>query len=212
MKSVNILIVDDETMFREGLRALLAGETFVNAIYEAGDEESFTRQLATNQVHIVLLDVGLRQTSGLELIKKIEPSEAPPAVIAVTGLDGNDVIINLLKAGVKGIVYKLDSFSEIVKTIKAVLNSETYFPTSVLRVIRDNPKQWSEVPDVVELSLAEKELLKAITLGTTTKEIADAMKMSVKTVETYRLRLMKKLGTSNAALLVAYAFRNGIIR
>lgn len=212
MKSVNVLIVDDEAMFRQGLRALLGGETFVNAIYEAEDEESFTRQLATKHVHVILLDVRLRQINGLELIKKIAPSDASPPVIAVTGLDGNDVIINLLKAGVKGIVYKLDDFREIVKAIKAVLNSETYFPDSVLRVIKDNPRQWSEVPDVIELSPPEKEILKAIATGTTTKEIADEMKMSVKTVETYRLRLMKKLGTSNAALLVAYAFRNGIIR
>jgi DNA-binding NarL/FixJ family response regulator len=211
MKKVNILIVDDHALFRQGLRALLVKEPFVNAIYEAEDADTFLRQLTSTDIQVILLDVRLKRTNGFELMKKIKPEDGSPAIIAVTSLGGTEVIIDLLKVGVQGIIYKSDDYSEIVKTIKAVLHSKSYFPESVLEVIRDNIQQWNEVSSVVTLLPYEKDILKAIAEGATTKEIARDLKMSPKTVETYRLRLMKRLRTSNSAVLVAYAFKNGIL-
>lgn len=100
-----------------------------------------------------------------------------PKVIAVTGLDGVELIINLLKSGVHGIVYKLDGYGEIVNAIKTISISGTYFPENILKIIQSNAQRWDDVPTTL-LSFQEKELLKEIAKGATTKEIAEELKMS----------------------------------
>lgn len=207
---VNILIVDDEALLREGLRSLLQKETFTGAVYEADDEETFMHQLKTNKIDVVLLDIRLRKISGLELFKKMKLLRGQPHVIAVTGLDGIEVIVELLKSGVNGIVYKLDGYAEISNAIKCVLTSGNYFPQSVLTVIQNNSDHWGDIPPVL-LSSQEKELLKAIAAGVTSKEIASLLKRSPGATETFRIRLMRKVGVTNTAALLVYAFRNGIL-
>lgn len=189
---------------------MLEKEHFINAIYEAEDEETFLNKIASHAIDILLLDIRLRKTSGFELIKTMERLGVSPAVIAVTGLDGNEVIVNLLRAGVQGIVYKLDGYSEICKAIKTVLRFGSYFPENIVKIIQSNAGRWETIP-TVSLTFQEKELLKAVAGGSTTKEIAFESKMSPATAETYRIRLMKKLGVSNTAALLVYAFRNGIL-
>jgi DNA-binding NarL/FixJ family response regulator len=210
MAEINILIVDDEVLLRQGLKVMLEKEKFINAIFEAGNEQEFTYELISRRIDVVLLDVRLRDTNGLELLKTLQHLNKEPKVIAVTGLDGVEVVINLLRAGVHGIVYKLDGYEEICKTIQAVMRSEIYYPVNILKIIQANVNQWEDVPTVL-LSKPEKNLLKAIASGSTTKEIASELKMSAATTETYRVRLMRKLGVSNTAALLAYAFRNGIL-
>jgi two-component system response regulator NreC len=210
MDKINILLVDDDALLRQGLRSMLEKETFVNTIYEAESEHSFFSVLGTQKIDLILLDVRLRGTSGVELMKKLKTSERESKVIAVTGLDGTEVIINLLKVGVNGIVYKLDGYSEIVKSIAGVMDSDTYFPEHILRIIQSNVQRWDQIPTVT-LSVQEKDLLKAIAGGDPTKQIASLLKMPPATVETYRSRLMKKLSVPNTAALLAYAFRNGLL-
>lgn len=210
MSKINVLIVDDEALLRQGLRALLEKEDFINTIFEAEDEQTFINQLSAQRIDIILLDIRLRKTNGVELIKKLESLEQQPKVIAVTGLDGIEVIINLLKSGIHGIVYKLDGYGEIITAIRNILLSGSYFQESIVKIIQSNAQRWENIPSVL-LTFQEKELLKAIANGATTKEIASALKMTPSTAETYRIRLMKKLGVSNTAALLAYAFRNGIL-
>jgi DNA-binding NarL/FixJ family response regulator len=210
MNKINILIVDDEALLRQGLRSMLEKEAFVHTVYEAGDGEEFRKALS-NQIDIVLLDIRLRRESGLELLKVLQETKGhQPKVIAVTGLDGIELIINLLKSGVHGIVYKLDGYDEIIKSINAIMNSDSYFPANILKIIQSNHRQWDTTPGIT-LSFQEKELLKAIATGSTTKQIAVDLKMTEATAETYRIRLMKKVGVSNTAALLAFAFRNGIL-
>jgi DNA-binding NarL/FixJ family response regulator len=90
------------------------------------------------------------------------------------------------------------------------VNDESYFPANILRIIQSNAQRWDDVPGVI-LTFQEKELLKAIASGATTKEIGPQLKMSPATAETYRTRLMKKVGVPNTAALLAYAYRNGIL-
>jgi DNA-binding NarL/FixJ family response regulator len=210
VNKIKILIVDDDALLREGLKSLLEKEEMISVIYEANDEDSALQQISNNLINLILLDVRLRNGSGLNVLKKIDSFPNKPKVIAVTGLDGVEVIVSLLKAGVNGIVYKLDGYAEIFKAIKATLLSGSYFPDSILKIIQANAHRWDQIPSMI-LSFQEKELLKAIASGTTTKEIAVTFKMSPATAETYRIRLMKKLGVSNTAALLAYAFRNGLL-
>lgn len=210
MNKINILVVDDEALLRQGLRALLEKENFVRSIYEAENEGEFVDLITKQQIDLILLDIRLRKVSGMELLGKLKANQHPAKVIAVTGLDGVELIINLLKSGVNGIVYKLDGYGEIVKAIQTVFQSGSYFTDNILRIIQSNAQRWDDTPPVL-LSFQEKELLKAIAEGGTTKEIAEDLKMASSTAETYRIRLMKKVGVPNTAALLAYAFRNGIL-
>lgn len=210
MKKITVLIVDDEALIREGLRSLLEREEFIGGIFEAADTDQFHEHISRQKIDLVLLDIRLRNTTGVELLATIRNQDPRPKVIAVTGMEGVELIINLLKGGVDGIVYKLDGYEEIRKTIKSILTSGNYYPAKVLRIIQSNARAWEQIPTVV-LNPQEMNMLKAIARGSITKEIASEFKMAETTAETYRMRLIKKVGVPNTAALLAYAYRNGIL-
>jgi DNA-binding NarL/FixJ family response regulator len=210
MDKINILLVDDEALIRQGLRALLDKENFIDKIFEASDALEFQNILSSQSIDIILLDIRLRDTTGLELLDSLKNFKQKPKTIAVTGMEGVELIINLLKAGVDGIVYKLDGYEEIRRTIKSILKSGNYFPEKILRIIQSNLTRWDHIPTVT-LSVQELLILKALSRGSITKEIATELKMAEATAETYRVRLIKKVGVSNTAALLAYAYRNGIL-
>lgn len=210
MKRINILLVDDEELFRQGLRSLLEKEDFINEIHDARDAKEFYTQLTVHRIDLILLDIKLPGINGQELVLDLRKKEDHPRIIAVTGLEGVELIINLLKSGINGIVFKLDGYSEIVKTIQEVMHSGNYFQEKTLRIIQSNAHRWSKVPSVV-LTFHEKELLRLVATGLTTKAIASELRMTEATTETYRIRLIKKLGVPNTAAMLAYAHRNGIL-
>jgi DNA-binding NarL/FixJ family response regulator len=128
----------------------------------------------------------------------------------VTGLEGKELIVTLLKNGVDGIVFKLDGYKEIIRTIELTLKLGHYYPEKILGIIKAFSHEWDKVPTVV-LTIQEKELLLAIKEGLTTKEIAGLLKMPESTTETYRIRLLKKVNVTNTAALLAFAYRNGLL-
>jgi DNA-binding NarL/FixJ family response regulator len=210
MNRVNILLVDDETLIRQGIRALLEKEHFVKDIYEASNAAEFKDQLSRRSIDIILLDMKLPGVKGQELLAGMERHNDHPKVIAVTGMEGVELIINLLKFGVNGVVFKLDGYSEISNAIKDVIDVGHYFNSKITSIIQNNSHRWDNVPPVV-LSFQENELLKIIASGLTTKEMSVRLRMTEATTETYRTRLIKKLGVPNSAALLAYAYRNGIL-
>lgn len=210
MSTVNILLVDDEALLREGLRSLLKSEPFVRNIYEAGNAQEFKTAVESLHIDIILLDIRLGGSNGLELLTSVHKKNINVKVIAVTGLEGVELVINLLKAGVQGVVFKLDGYTEILRSIKAIIASDNYFSDKIIRIIQTNASRWDHVPPVL-LNAIESEMLKCLARGLTTKAIAGQMKMTEATAETYRIRLIKKLGVTNTAALLAYAYRNGIL-
>lgn len=210
MKRINIVLVDDEVLIRQGLRSLLEKEDFIDTIVEAGNAQEFYQQVNAIPLDIILLDVRLPGVKGPDLLGTVMSRPAAPKVIAVTGLEGVELVINLLKAGVSGIVFKLDGYTEIARAIRDVMTTGHYFQEKITRIIELNAYRWDHVPPV-SLTYHENELIHVISLGLTTKEVAQKMKMSEATAETYRTRLLKKLGVPNTAALLAYAYRNGIL-
>jgi DNA-binding NarL/FixJ family response regulator len=209
MTKFNFLLVEDEALIREGLRSLLEKEPFVKEIHEACNGKQFREQIKKD-IDFVVMDFRLSDTNGLDLLALLKKEIIQPKVIMLTGLEGTELLMNLLKAGVHGIVYKLDGYSEILRTIQSVMDKGSYFTQKVMNIIQANAHRWDHVPPVV-LNFAERELLKAIASGLTTKEIASQLKMSDATAETYRIRLLKKVAVQNTAGLMAYAYRNGIL-
>ena len=210
MNKLKLLLVEDEALVREGMRALLEKEPFVSEIHEAASGEDAIQELLNNKIDLVLIDIRMPGINGTEVIKHIRLEYSHIKIIAVTGLEGVELVINLLRLGVNGIVYKLSGFQEILKAIVSVLEKGSYFPDQILELIKHNADRWENVPPV-NLSDKDKLLLQAIVDGFTTKQLADRLNMSERTAETYRQRLIRKVGMSNTAGLIAYAFRNGII-
>ena len=210
MNKINILLVEDEMLLREGLKSLLVQEAFVKNIFEAATLHEFTQIIDGHSIDIVLMDIRLQSTSGHELLRILKDKNIPCKVIAVTGLEGVELVINLLKAGVQGIVSKLDGYQEILTAITAIRHAGNYFPDKIMKIIHANAIRWDQVPPV-QLNFQENEILRSIARGLTTKEMAHHLKMGEATAETYRMRLIKKLGVSNTAALLAYAYRNGIL-
>lgn len=203
-----ILLVDDEVLIRDGVDALLRREKFVEKIYHASGKKDIL-QVPLREVDVVLLDFKLRDCNGLELIPKIRQCGCSQ-VIVMTGLDGAELVVNLLHAGVQGVIHKLDGYAEIRNALLKVLTGNTYYPPHVVKILKDNVHRWSKIPPV-NLSFNDREIITAISEGYTTKEIANRLKMTEATTETYRLRLIKKLRVPNTAAMMAYAFKNGIL-
>jgi two-component system, NarL family, response regulator DegU len=210
MTKANLLIVDDHPSVRKGYCSLLQEEPFINAVYEAEDEPGFLHAINNHPVDIILLDIKLKDISGLELLPKLKGLARQPRVVALTGLEGEAVIINILKAGVSGIVHKLDEYEQVVRTIESVWRMGTYYSPYITRVIQANCHRWSNVPPVV-LTPREKEVLKAVAEGLINAQIADLHKMTERSMEKFRTRLMDKVGVPNAPALLAFAYRNGIL-
>ena len=210
MDKITILLVEDEALVREGLHSLLKKEPFVKEVYQAGTSLEFYEKMAIHPIDLILLDLRLQGSSGLDLLASMKKKRVQPKVVAVTGLEGVEVVIHLLKAGVNGIIFKLDGYKEILAAIKSVMETGSYFTEKILRVIQSNAARWDTAP-MLDLSFHEKELLRAIAAGMTTKEISRQLKMSESTTETYRMRLTRKLGASNTAALLACAYRNGLL-
>jgi DNA-binding NarL/FixJ family response regulator len=207
---INILLVDDDALLRDGLRSLLEKEAFTKTVFEAVNRESCLAMLSEHTIQVILLDIRLKESSGVEILHVLKSREQCPKIIVITGLEGKELIVNLLKYGVDGIVFKLDGYKEIINTINQTLKLGHHFPEKILEIIKTFSHQWEQVPSVI-LTFQEKELLKAIEKGLTTKEIANSLKMSESTTETYRIRLLKKIGVPNTASLLAFAYRNGLL-
>ena len=210
MTKINILVVDDQPLFTEGCCQLLQMEPFVEFTYQAHDQKEFRQALVNHRIDLILLDMRLKGITGLELFAELKDVVPRPYVIAVTALDGTELIINILRAGIDGMVYKLDDHEVLAKAINSVLRTGSYFSDSVRAVLKVNTRHWNDIPSVV-LSPREKDFVKALANGLTTTEIAPLFKMSEAYAEKYRKELVKKMGVPNSAALLAFAFRNGIL-
>ncbi len=203
-------MVDDDVLLREGLRSLLISESGIADVLEARDASGCLGILKTKKIDLVLLDIRLPGTNGLELLYEIRSLHPDLPVVVVTGLEGTELLVNLLKAGVNGIAFKLDGFKAVLEAINQVRSHGQYFPERILTVIKIFSHRWDHVPKVL-LTYQEKEVLRAIHDGLTPKELAALLKLPENTAETYRGRLLKKVKVPNTAALLAFAYRNGLL-
>jgi len=210
MDQYNFLLVDDDILLREGVSSLLSKEPFVAELYEAGNFEQFDMVMRTQKIDFILLDFRLKDVNGMELIEHVKTMNLEPKIIVLTGFESAELVVNLLKAGINGIVFKLDGYAAILSSIQSVIQSGFFSTEKIMKIIQQNAHRWDTIPPVV-LTAIEKEILHAVADGLTTKETAARLRQPESTTETYRQRLLKKLGVVNAAGLIAYAYRNGLL-
>jgi DNA-binding NarL/FixJ family response regulator len=213
---IKILLVDNHQMMRQGLRQLISARPGLTVVGEAFSIPSALELLPTVTPQLVLLNTPLPGIGGMDLIRRILAGFPPVKVVVLSGDAELELVLQLLHAGVAGYVLKENDSEELFRAIHAVMVFQLYLsPAVAALVIRDFMKHHGiRKPARPGLDLSEREqwLLQLVAGGKRNKEIAGEMTLAIKSVETYRSRLMKKLGCDSTAELIRYAIRKNIIQ
>jgi DNA-binding NarL/FixJ family response regulator len=206
---IKIIIVDDHQIVREGIRSLLAGEKNMQVIAETGTGREGVRLAEKLAPDVVIMDIGMSDLNGIEATRQITDKNAGVKILILSMHSDQRFVERTLKAGAVGYLLKDCSFEELVRAIRTVMAEKTYLSPGIAgAVVRDYIEISSaEVPAITS---REREVLQLITEGRSTREIAGLLFISVKTVETHRQQIMRKLRLRTVAELTKYAIRKGL--
>ena len=214
-KPYRVVIAEDYTILREGLKALLSSQPEFKVVAEAEDGRAAVRCIQEHGPDIVLMDLSMPRMNGLEAIKEIKRSNPETKIIALTVHKTEEYVLATLQAGADGYVLKDATHSELVMAMLNVLDGRRYLSPGISEKVIEgylegrktvkNQTAWDS------LTQREREILKLIGEGYKNKEIADFLFISPKTVEKHRTNLMNKLDLHNIASLTALAFEKGLI-
>jgi DNA-binding NarL/FixJ family response regulator len=213
MNSVRILIADDHELFRRGLAAELAQVPGWVVAAEAANGREAVELAAALKPDIIVLDLTMPELNGLEAARRIIAVEPAARVLILTAHESEQLVREVLGAGAKGYVLKSDAGRILVAALQALLGGGSFFTSNVARIVLDGYLR-SESPDVEAtdtLSAREREIVQLLAEGNSNKDVARVLKISVKTAETHRSNIMRKMGFGSLPELVRYAIRNKII-
>ena len=206
------LIVEDQTIMRDGLQALLASEPDFEMIGATAEGESTIRAATTLHPDIILMGLSMPHMSGTNIITQIKRKHPEIKIVVLTFHNEDKFIQAALQAGADAYVLKDDSREELFAALHAAVTGRRYLSPSILeRVIKGYLDRTAETPSWVILTDRERQVMKLIAEGYRTKDIAARLTLSPRTVETHRTNLMKKLDLTSVSAVTAYAIANGII-
>jgi DNA-binding NarL/FixJ family response regulator len=212
MGKLNILIVDDHKLFREGLKFLLSNLEEVGEVWEASDGEVFLNMIKTCNPDLVLMDIEMPKVSGIEATARALMIYPDLKIMALSMYGDEEYFQKMVDAGVCGFLLKNSEFSEVKKAILTVAQGNNYFTEEILYRLVDRFKTKTvQVDAPVVLSDRELEVLQLICKGLSNQEIADKLFISKRTVDHHRASLLTKTETGNAASLVIYAIKHKMI-
>ncbi len=214
MSKIQIIIVDDHRIVRQGLKSLLIGCTDIKIMQSVGTAKELFSCLKSKVPDIIILDIGLPDMSGLEVLKKLFEDKINVKVIMLSALSTEENISNAVISGASGFLPKDTSRDEFVNAIKIVHSGDVYFGKSISNIIYKNyvASIKGKDTDEIELTNREIEVAKLICDGLLSKEVADKLNISIRTVETHKKNIFDKLEINNSIELVKYAIRNKIIK
>ena len=213
--TIRVLLADDHKIVREGIFYILEREPDIDVIGQAEDGRSAVQMALELVPDVILMDMGMPEMNGIEAAGRIAAERPQCRVIILSMYSDKRFVTQALKVGAKGYLLKGCAADEMVLAIRTVADNDMYICSKILEVIVDNYVKESPAEidkSSVDLSPREREVLKLIADGRNTKEIAAIINIGIKTVETYRQQLMKKLNIFNIAVLTKYAVREGLTR
>jgi len=209
--SIRVMLADDHTLVRAGIRALLESIPEVEVVAEADDGREALDLINKHRPDVALLDIGMPGLNGLELAKRVA-TESPKTRIIILSMHADANYVNqALRAGVRGYLLKGAAVAELPLALRAVTGGETYLTPKVSRFVVDGFLSGEEAGPLEGLTRRQCEILQLIAEGHSTKEIAGVLELGVKTVETHRSRLMDRLDIHDVAGLVRFAIRAGLV-
>jgi DNA-binding NarL/FixJ family response regulator len=213
---IRVLLVDDHTILREGVRALLTDEPEIVVVGEAGDGEEALEKVETLHPDIVLMDMVMPRMNGLEATGHIKRRHPETKVLILSMYDDDEYVQQVIQAGASGYLLKGMAADDLVLAIREVQAGSSFLnPAVAAKLIEDYVRRVrgdTAEPADEPLTSREREVLKLIAEGNTNQEIADILHLSRKTVESHRANIMRKLDLHDVTELVKYALRTGLIR
>lgn len=212
--TVRLLIADDHKLMREGLKALIEKESDIEVVGEAEDGKTTVTLAGKSNPHIIVMDVSMPDLNGIEATRKILGANPHVKVVALSGHTDQHFVREMLTAGASAYILKHTASEELMRAIRTVMKGGKYLSPEVTRGVMDAYVEMSRPlgkdQAFVVLTDREREVLQMIAEGKSTKETADSLAVSVKTVETHRRNIMEKLDLHSVAALTKFAIREGI--
>jgi DNA-binding NarL/FixJ family response regulator len=217
MKFFRVLIADDHEIVRHGLRSLLQGHEGWEVCGEAVDGRDAVEKATQLQPDLVILDIGMPNLNGLDAARQILQNEPQIRVLILTIDESEQLIRQVVEAGARGFLLKSDAARDLVTAVEALQRNRTFFTSKVAELAVDGyllGRSAQQTPDVsrTRLTPREREVVQLLAEGKTTKEVATILDMSVKTAETHRSNIMRKLNFHSVSQLILYAVRNNLVQ
>jgi len=209
---IEVLIADDHTIVREGLKKILAETADIIATGEASNGQEVLSKIRTHRYDVVLLDISLPGRSGLDVLKQIKSEQPKLPILVLSMYPEEQYGVRVLRAGASGYLTKESAPDELIGAIRRVSTGRKYISPSLAERLAYNLGIDSEKQPHETLSDREYEVLCMIAAGKTVKEIANEMSLSVKTISTYRARILEKMNMKTNAELTHYAIQNGLLK
>jgi two-component system, NarL family, response regulator NreC len=215
MKKLRILLADDHTVMRTGLRVLLERQPNLEVVGEAENGRDAIQLATSLRPDVVVMDVGMPVLNGIEATKTIVTEDPSIAVVILSMHADESYVMRALKAGARGYLLKDSAPADLLGAIQAVTQNKSFFSPKVSRILAEDYvrvlKQKGAVDSYDLLTSREREILQLLAEGKANKEVAAALNISPYTVETHRSHILEKLNLHNPAELILYAVRKGII-
>jgi DNA-binding NarL/FixJ family response regulator len=219
-RRITILVADDHTIVRRGLVSLIALHPEMEVVGEADNGRVAVEQAIVMEPDVVLMDIGMPELNGLEATRQVKKYSANTKVLVLSGYDNDEYVREIVLAGADGYLLKNTAPEELFKAILAVSKGQTFFSPSLSNVVAESMKTLAirvSTPDneIVEgkerLTQREREILQLVAEGKLHSEISRLLNISIRTVDTHRNNILKKLDLHDAASLVTYAIKNSIV-
>lgn len=217
MKKINLIVVDDHRLFRNGLKALLKELNYIESVAEASNGKEFLQYISEHKIDMALMDINMPHMNGIDATREAMSLQPGLSVIALSMLNDEDYYFKMIDAGVRGFILKDAGSEELTLAIETVINGQNYFSQDLLRSIimslSSNVKMEPDTgPGQIHFTVREIEVLEQICKGFSNQEIADTLFISPRTVERHRANLFSKTGSKNSVNLVMYAIKYNLVK
>jgi DNA-binding NarL/FixJ family response regulator len=218
MAPFRILLADDHEVVRAGLRAMLEEQSGWEVVAEAADGRDAVEKASKLKPDAVVIDIAMPSLNGLEAVRQIAKAVPNAKVLVLTMYDSDPLIQQVLQAGARGYLLKSDAGRDLVSAIDALRRNKTFFTPKVSQMVLEGyldksprEKEAEDEPENLRLTSRQREIVQLLAEGKSSKEVAAVLGLSVKTAETHRANIMRKLDCHSVTELVRYAIRNHII-
>jgi two-component system response regulator NreC len=215
VSETRILLVDDHAMFRAGIKALLESEERLTVVGEASSGDEGVDQVRALKPDVVVMDLSMPESNGLEATRRIAALGLDTRVLVLTVHAEEEYLVPVVEAGASGYLTKTSADRDLIEAIKVVARGEVYLPPKATRLLLQQyraAESNQDLSDLHELSSREQEVLALTAEGFSSREIGKKLFISPKTVDTYRARIMEKLGLNHRSELVRFALRVGLLK
>ncbi|MBS3762778.1 MAG: response regulator [Candidatus Brocadiia bacterium] len=211
--AIRVLLADDHLIMREGLSSLVNEQADMQVVDTASDGREAVKLADEIMPDIIIMDVAMPHLNGVEATRKIRENSELVRVIALSMHEDREYVARMLEAGASGYLLKDCAFEELIEAIRTVLSGSTYLSPKIAGTVVDDYLRHlprNEISTSVDLTPREREVLQLLAEGRTTREIANELDVSPKTIETHRRNTMKKVGVDSIAQLTKYAIKEGL--